>query len=56
MTSQDDRDTRYYIDINPASKKVISWGHGNRFKLIKEILGKGIVRIYVTKGQYNKLK
>lgn len=56
MKSQDNRDTRYYLDIIPTSKTVMGWGRGNRFELVNEILDKDVVRIYITKGQYNKLK
>lgn len=50
-----DKNIRYYIDIDTASNKILVWNYGNRFGLNAESLAKGIIRIYITKGQYNKL-
>jgi hypothetical protein len=51
----EDKNTRYYIDINTKTNKVIVWDFGDRFKLIEEPEEEGVVRIFITKGQYNKL-
>ncbi len=56
MDRKEDKNTRYYIDINVLDRKVISWSFGDRFELVKETLDKNVVRIFITKGQYNKLK
>ncbi len=56
MSDNKDKNTRYYIDINISDKQVIGWGYGDRFELDKEISDKNVVRIFITKGQYNKLK
>lgn len=51
-----DKDTRYFIDLDLKNRKVIKWGHDNRHKLAAQIsTDPGQVRIYITKGQYNKL-
>ena len=50
-----DKDTRYYIDLELATKKVIGWDFDQRQKLVSEELPIGQVRIYITKGQYSKL-
>jgi hypothetical protein len=51
----ENRNTRYYVDIDTITKKVIGWDFGDRFDLIKEPEVEGLVRIFITKGQYNKL-
>ena len=51
----EDKNTRYYIDIDLKNKKLIGSGYGDRFELIQEPEDEGFVRIYITKGQYNKL-
>lgn len=55
MAKEDDKNTRYYIGIDTKTKKVIGWNFGDRFDLAKEPEANGIVRIYITKGQYKKL-
>lgn len=51
----EDKDTRYYIDLDLVGMKIIGWEFDQRQKLIKEKMPDGQVRIYITKGQYNKL-
>lgn len=55
MEKTEDKDTRYYIDIDLKSKMVVGWGFGDRFELTKDVTVAGIARIFITKGQYNKL-
>ncbi|OQB05902.1 MAG: hypothetical protein BWY19_00681 [bacterium ADurb.Bin212] len=50
-----DKNIRYYIDIKAETKKVLGWDFGNRFELSKEDLPQNIIRIFITKGQFNKL-
>lgn len=51
----ENRNTRYYIDINTKTNKVIGWDFGDKFDLIKEPEAEGMVRIFITKGQFKKL-
>ncbi len=52
-----DKDTRYYIDLDLESKKIIGWDYGQRQILIQEKMDDpSCVRIFITEGQYNKLK
>lgn len=56
MANMIDKDTRYFIDLDLKERKVIKWGHDNRRKLAARIFADpGLVRIFITKGQYNKL-
>lgn len=50
-----DSDTRYYIDIDVREKKVIGWDYGQRQELEQELPEPDSRRIFITKGQYNKL-
>jgi hypothetical protein len=52
----EDKDTRYYIDLDLKTKSIIGWNYGQRQELIKqESADSSQVRIYITKGQYKKL-
>jgi len=50
------KDIRYYINSNLKSKKLVSIGSGDKNKLIKDMPEFPIHRIFLTKGQYNRLK
>ncbi|MBE7411878.1 MAG: hypothetical protein L6Q54_14395 [Leptospiraceae bacterium] len=52
-----DKDIRYFIELDIKSKKILKWGFGNRFQLkSNEIKTPFFVRLYITKGQFNKLE
>jgi len=55
MIKKVDLDTRFYVDINIKSKSVIGWGDGSRFELKQKLTHPDQRRIFITKGQYNKL-
>lgn len=46
----------YYIDINVKSMKAIKWGISNTATLTGETENKDVHRVFLTKGQYNKLE
>lgn len=50
-----DSDTRFYIDLDLKSKSIIDWGYGQRQVLAKELPNSNQERIFISKGQYNKL-
>jgi hypothetical protein len=52
--NQEDKDTRYFIDLDLENKRIVGWGFGQRQKLTKEKIVN--TRVYITKGQYNKLR
>lgn len=55
MTKPQDKETRYYIDIDLKTMKVVRWGYDQRENLVKYVPEKeSYHRIYLTKGQYNK--
>lgn len=50
-----DSDTRFYIDIDMKAKTIIGWDYGQRQKLEQKLSNPNHIRIFITKGQYNKL-
>ncbi len=46
----------YYIDLNKTTLKIVNWGISNTATLTGETQDKNIHRIFLTKGQYNKIK
>ncbi len=55
MTLQD-KETRYFIDINIKTNTVTKISFGQRKSLVSEKSKKDIHRVFITKGQYNKLQ
>jgi len=53
---KENKDTRYFIDVDLRLKKILRIGSGDRHHLSKEVLPEEVVRIYLTKGQFNKVK
>lgn len=51
----EDKDTRYYLDIDLATKTIIEWSFGPKDKLAVNLAGKSMHRIFLTKGQYQKI-
>ena len=45
----------FYIDIDLTTLKVVEWGISNTATLTGETDDPNIHRIFLTKGQYNKL-
>ena len=56
MSKREDKNTRYYIDLDLLSREVVTWGFDQKDKLVHEqVLEEPFHRVFVTKGQYNKL-
>lgn len=55
-SKNEDKDTRYYIDLDLQAGKILGWDYDQRQKLILEKPAQMChERIYITKGQYHKL-
>ena len=55
MPKPQDKETRYFIDIDLKTMKVVRWDYDQRKNLVKYVPEKDSYhRIYLTKGQYNK--
>lgn len=46
----------FFIDFNIINLKIVNWGISNTATLTGDTEDKNIHRIFLTKGQYNKLK
>lgn len=46
----------YYIDIDLTTKAVVDWGETNMANLTGETDDPKVFRLFLTKGQFNKLK
>ena len=54
---QEDRNTRYYIDLDLGTRSVLGWGYDQRDKLaVQELAEPFHHRVFISKGQYNKLE
>lgn len=51
-----DQDTRFYIDLDLGTKTIIGWDYGSRYELEQKLPDPNHRRIFITKGQYNKLE
>jgi hypothetical protein len=56
MTKKTDADTRFFIDIDLKSRKVIGWDFGQRQELLQVLPDPDHRRIFITRGQYHKLE
>ncbi len=56
MRKKEDGETRYYIDLDLKSGEILSYDYDQRDRLVKQVLAKPFHhRVFITKGQYNKL-
>jgi hypothetical protein len=56
MTSIKDKNpTYYFIDLELRSRRLIGWGTETKDK-VEVRLTKGFHRVFLSKGQYNKLE
>ena len=56
MRKKEDSETRYFIDLDLKTGKVLDWDYDQRDRLVKQALQKTFHhRVFITKGQYHKL-
>ena len=46
----------FFIDINIVTMKIVNWGISDTATLTGDTDDKDVHRIFLTKGQYNKLE
>ncbi|MBN1824127.1 MAG: hypothetical protein JW803_07395 [Endomicrobiales bacterium] len=56
VKKKEDNNTRYFIDLDLKKKTIIGWDYGQRHGLPQELPNPRHKRIFITKGQYNKLR
>ena len=56
MKKKEDKDTRYFIDLDLREQKIVGWDFDQKQALAKEKMVKPYYhRLFITKGQFNKL-
>lgn len=56
MKKIEDKETRYYIDIDLKSRTIVKWDFDQRVNLASQKADDPAHhRVFLTKGQYNKL-
>jgi hypothetical protein len=56
MRREEDENTRYFIDLDLATQRIVRWDYGQRDKLaVEDPTHPTHHRVFITKGQYNKL-
>ena len=56
MRKKEDKNTRYYVDLDLKAGTIFHWDHGQKDKLaVEEPARPYHYRLFITKGQYNKL-
>ncbi len=54
---REDKNTRYFIDLDLKTQRILDWGYDQKEKLaIQELDNTFYQRVFITKGQYNKLE
>lgn len=54
---QEDKETRYFVDIDLATQTVVGWSYDQRNRIVmQDPKNSTHHRIFITKGQYNKLE
>jgi hypothetical protein len=56
MPINHDKNTRYFIDIDLKTRKILNWDYGERDNLAQELATPFHHRIFISKGQYNKIE
>ncbi len=56
MKKKEDKETRYYIDLDLRTQKILNWDYDQRNKLVQKLENPAHQRVFITKGQYNKLE
>ncbi len=56
MEKKQDRNTRYFIDVDLKEQKILGWDFDQKEKLLLDKISEPYLhRVFITKGQYNKL-
>ncbi len=56
MAIQENPDTRYFLDVDVRTRRILRRGFADRHLLRGEESGRaGVHRVFVTRGQYRKL-
>jgi hypothetical protein len=53
---KEDENTRYYLDLDLNRRVVLGWDYDQRDRLSQALADPFHHRVFLTKGQYNKLE
>lgn len=56
MQKKEDKNTRYYVDVDLKSRLLIDWGFDQRHEMEVKLANAGHHRVFLTKGQFYKLE
>lgn len=56
MSKKEDKETRYFMDLDLKTKKIIKLDTSQRYKIDQMLDNPTYHRVFLTKGQYNKLE
>jgi hypothetical protein len=57
MRKKEDKNTRYFIDLDLKTRKILNWDYDEKNKLkVFELINPFHHRFFISKGQYNKLE
>ena len=56
MRKKEDKDNRYFVDLDLKTRKILNWDYDQRDKLVQKLENPAHQRVFITKGQYNKLE
>ncbi len=56
MKKMEDKETRYFIDLDLRTRKILNWDYDQRNELVQTLESPSHQRVFITKGQYNKLE
>lgn len=55
MLKNQDKETRYYIDLDLKNSSVIQIDYDQRQNIVQDLPNLSHQRVFIAKGQYNKL-
>ena len=56
MSEREDKNTRYFIDLDLQTNKILGWSYAQKKGLQQRNFTNSFQhRVFITKGQYNKL-
>lgn len=55
MKKIEDKETRYYIDLDLKTGKIIGWDFNQRETIEQHLSNPFHQRVFITKGQYNNI-
>jgi hypothetical protein len=55
MKKYEGSSTRYFIDLDLKQQRILNWDYGDKNFLSQELSDPDLHRVFISRGQYNKL-